>query len=49
MPKAWTASAFLVGADGVIRSAWSYDTGDVPDVEEWLDAARRLKMPGASG
>ncbi|HEY6961853.1 MAG TPA: redoxin domain-containing protein [Gaiellaceae bacterium] len=35
-------SAFLVDADGVVRRAWSYDTGTVPDVEEWLDACRAL-------
>jgi peroxiredoxin len=35
-------SAFLVDADGQIRNAWSYDTGEVPDVAEWLDACRAL-------
>ena len=29
-------------ADGLIRNAWSYDTGEVPDVEEWLEACRAL-------
>src|SRR5581483_12357270 len=39
-------SAFLVGEDGVIRNAWAYETGDVPDVGEWLAAAQGLKhMP----
>ena len=35
-------SAFLVDETGTIRAAWSYDTGDVPDVDEWLDACRAL-------
>jgi peroxiredoxin len=35
-------SAFLVDAAGVIRSAWRYDTGEVPDVEEWLEACAAL-------
>ena len=35
-------SAFLVGADGVISSVWNYETGDVPDVDVWLQAARSL-------
>ena len=35
-------SAFLVDEGGVIRSAWNYETGDVPDVEVWLEAARAL-------
>ena len=36
-------TAFLVDESGVIREAWSYETGDVPDVDEWLDAARALR------
>ncbi len=39
-------SAFLVDTDGLIRNAWSYDTGDVPDVDEWLDACRALTARG---
>jgi peroxiredoxin len=35
-------SAFLVDQDGVVRDAWEYETGDVPDVEVWLAAARTL-------
>ena len=35
-------SAFLVDEAGTIRRAWSYDTGDVPDVDEWLEASRAL-------
>ncbi len=36
-------TAFLVDETGVIRNAWEYDTGTVPDVEEWLVAAQALK------
>src|SRR5436305_11604922 len=36
-------SAFLVDAAGTIRGAWMYDTGELPDVEVLLDAARDLK------
>jgi len=35
-------SAFLADAEGVIRDVWSYETGAVPDVEEWLGACRAL-------
>lgn len=35
-------TAFLVGDDGVVRAAWSYDTSELPDVDEWLDACRAL-------
>ena len=37
--------AFLVDAEGVVRAAWNYETGDVPDPDAWLDACRDLK-PG---
>ena len=33
-------TAFLVGTDGTVREAWSYDTGEVPDVDELLSAVR---------
>ena len=33
---------YLVGADGVIRKAWQYETSEVPDVDELLAAARGL-------
>jgi peroxiredoxin len=39
-------SAFLVDTTGVVRNAWSYETGDVPDVEEWLEASHALKTSG---
>ena len=36
-------TTFLVDAAGVVRNAWAYGTGDVPDVDEWLEAARALQ------
>ena len=36
-------SAFLVDEQGVIRNVWSYDTGDAPDLDEWLEACRTLR------
>jgi peroxiredoxin len=36
-------TAFLVDESGTIRNAWSYETGEVPDADEWLAAARGLK------
>ena len=39
-------SAFLVDGEGVVRNVWEYGTGDVPDVDEWLAAARAL-LPSA--
>lgn len=35
-------SAFLVDEQGVVRNAWNYESGDAPDVEQWLEAARAL-------
>jgi hypothetical protein len=35
-------SAFLVGADGIIRGAWRYEASQVPDLDELLEAARSL-------
>src|SRR5437764_15202810 len=35
-------TAFLLGEDGVIHAAWDYETGSVPDVDEWLEACRAL-------
>jgi peroxiredoxin len=34
--------AFLVEASGVVANAWYYDTGLVPDVEEWIEACTAL-------
>jgi len=35
-------SAFLIDTDGVVRGAWRYETGEVPDVDELLHAATAL-------
>jgi peroxiredoxin len=35
-------TAFLIDEEGIVRGAWEYDTGDVPDVEVWLEACRAL-------
>ncbi len=35
-------SAFLLDADRVVRWANSYETGEVPDVDELVEAARSL-------
>ena len=32
-------SAFLVDTDGVVRGAWRYDTSELPDFDEILEAA----------
>ena len=34
---------FLVDEEGVIRGVWEYETSEVPDVDEWVAAARALK------
>ena len=35
-------SAFLVGADGMIRGSWLYGVSEVPDFDALLAAARSL-------
>ena len=35
-------TAFLVDREGMIRGAWRYETGQLPDFDELLDAARSL-------
>jgi glutaredoxin-dependent peroxiredoxin len=35
-------SAFLADEDGTVRGAWRYDSGELPDVDELLAAARSL-------
>jgi peroxiredoxin len=35
-------SAFLVDRDGIIRGAWLYETGQLPDFDELLSAGRAL-------
>jgi hypothetical protein len=27
-----------------VQNAWYYETGDVPDVEEWVEASKALKL-----
>jgi peroxiredoxin len=34
--------AFLIDERGLIRNTWNYETGDIPDVDAWLEAARTL-------
>jgi glutaredoxin-dependent peroxiredoxin len=40
-------SAFLVDETGTIRGAWGYDTGELPDVDVLLEAARGLNASGS--
>ncbi len=35
-------TAFLVDTDGTVRGAWRYETGDLPDFDELLQAAQAL-------
>ena len=35
-------TAFLVDGGGTVRGAWRYETGEVPDMDELLAAARAL-------
>jgi glutaredoxin-dependent peroxiredoxin len=35
-------SAFLIDREGNVRGAWSYDTSELPDFDELLEAARSL-------
>ena len=36
-------TAFLVDEHAVVQAAWAYESGEVPDVDEWLEAAQALK------
>jgi glutaredoxin-dependent peroxiredoxin len=40
-------SAFLVDERGVVRGAWLYETGQLPDLDELLVAARGLNASGS--
>ena len=40
--------ALLVDTNGVVRGAWSYETSEVPDVDELLAACRALTASGPS-
>jgi peroxiredoxin len=35
-------TAFLVDTTGVVRGAWTYETGELPDLDELIAAARGL-------
>ncbi len=35
-------SAFLVDAEGVVRGAWAYEPGELPDIDELIAAAEDL-------
>jgi hypothetical protein len=35
-------SAFLVDVEGVVRGAWAYEPGELPDLDELIAAARTL-------
>jgi peroxiredoxin len=35
-------STFLVDGDGIIRGAWLYEPGELPDFDELVSAARSL-------
>jgi peroxiredoxin len=35
-------SAFLIDREGVVRAAWRYDDGEVPDFDSLVDSAREL-------
>jgi peroxiredoxin len=35
-------SAFLIDREGVVRGAWLYDTGELPDFDVLLAAAQTL-------
>src|SRR5919201_2927855 len=37
-------TAFLIDEHGVVRGAWRYETSQVPDVDELLDAARHMPI-----
>jgi peroxiredoxin len=39
-------SAFLVDERAVVRGAWSYETGELPDVDALLEACRGLNASG---
>jgi glutaredoxin-dependent peroxiredoxin len=42
-------STFLVDETGVVRAVFAYETADIPDVDEWLEACRGLNITPRSG
>jgi hypothetical protein len=39
--------AFLVDEQSVVQGAWFYETGELPDFDELLEAARDLNSSGS--
>ena len=39
-------TAFLVDGHGLVRNTWLYETNELPDVDELLDACRALRSSG---
>src|SRR6266576_1717086 len=35
-------SAFLIDREGIVRGAWNYETAELPDFDELLEAAKAL-------
>jgi len=35
-------SAFLVDVEGVVRGAWAYESSELPDLDELIEAAQAL-------
>jgi peroxiredoxin len=35
-------SAFLLDGEGVVRGAWAYESSELPDLDELIEAARTL-------
>jgi glutaredoxin-dependent peroxiredoxin len=35
-------TAFLADVDGVVRGAWRYEAGEVPDVDDFVRAAQSI-------
>src|SRR3954465_8329607 len=45
-PDAAQRAAFLGDATGVIRNSWYYESGDAPEPDDWLEAARSMRDSG---
>jgi glutaredoxin-dependent peroxiredoxin len=41
--------AFLVDEAGFVRSAWDYESGELPDPDEWIAACQDLKLGAERG
>ena len=35
-------TAFLLDAEGIVRGAWAYEPGELPDLDVLIEAARSL-------